>query len=206
MLHVFGVAMALAAGTIVSAGFGLAASLPKLQVGAVASGMGFAGLLSFTMWMLARHLIFNQDISGVKSAIWTLLGFAAFICVIAIVSFVAFLKTRWVVEFFEEQRLISKKDEEQLGDSELKDDPKCYERLGSFGIIWEISGNVTLRFLIFFQTMVVFPNIGPVGWNDSPVIADIAIVSLRSTFEVMDQVKYDNLAFIDFCVRVHFNC
>lgn len=186
--------MGFTVGIIVSSAFGIASLLPKLYVGAVASGMGFAGLITFSIWMLSSHAIFYYDIVGVSTSIWILLGFSCCISFLSLVLFLVLMKTRWIVEFFEEQislssfkrksitqfsRKIDDPEVDGADDNVVMDDPKCYERLGFWGVVWEVSGNVTARFFIFFETLIVFPSIGPVGWKDSPVIADISMVGLR---------------------------
>lgn len=177
--------MGFVVGITVSSAFGIASFLPKLYVGAVAAGMGFAGLITFSLWMLGSHAVFEYDAIGVRSSIWMLLGCSAGISFLALVLFFIFMRSGWVLDFFEEQRLLSeaKAFTQQTYNGKMvedESDPKSYERLGFWGIAWEVSGNVTCRFLIFFETLVVFPSIGPVGWTDTAVVKDIATVGLRA--------------------------
>lgn len=197
-LHIFGAMMGWTVGVIVSSAFGLASTMPKLHVGAVASGMGLSGCITFAVWMVSSHVIFEYDRAGVIMSIWILLVSASLFCFATLTIFIIFWKSRIRAEHFEEhQSLTSKKKFRQL--SCLFDDFKCEEindtkvviieperngRLTYRELLWELSGNVTLRFFIFFQTLIVFPNIGPVEWNDTPLVADICTVSRYTSFSI----------------------
>lgn len=203
--HLYCAVLGICVAMTVSGSIAIASSLPKLYVTGVASGMGLAGILSFGLWMVMSHGLFNgKDLARVLTATWILFGFAAAFAIGTMVLLVVFAHRPWVTDLFVADQLLDPDVSRSRGlftrvrsfarlrytarnDDDVeaeKKDAKPPTPLQLSAILRTVAGNVTLRFFIFFQTLLVFPAIGPLAWNDSLLIADISVVR-RALWDMM---------------------
>lgn len=204
--------MGLSVGLAISSAFGLAAATPKLYVGFVGAGTGLAGLPPFALWMILAHGVFkgyaNRD--GVIKSIWIVLGFASFLSFSTLTFYLIISKSPRFSHYFEKIDSPSGKEtfEEsmELGKAETSavattGDLKTYERIGFRGIVWQTSVNLLWRFIIFYQTMLVFPTIGPLSWGVSPLVKDVCVVRHTIDMSTIRGLGYSRVRCV--CV-VHF--
>lgn len=138
-------------------------------------GLGLAGVITFVLWMLGNHAMFDGNTAGgTRSTIWLLCIVMTVISVAAIALTYTLFRKPWVQALFNKKIDV----EEQVTQEE-----GTYEKEGLTGVLKRTGWMGFMFFLCFFCTLALFPTFGPLGW----------IEAKRSYFEYRGQQPTTNL-------------
>lgn len=180
LFHTVGGLMALSAALIGSSAFGYATRFPGNQCGVLSSGMGLAGVITFTGWMIAQYAIFKQDATGTQSANW-LLQVIVFIFSVGTIGLgLVFFNRSWVQEIMTAERQTAENDTEKTAG--IQEKKGTYEEGGLKLVIQKVWWLAALYVLHMYITLYCFPTVGPAHWKDLPYEGDIIV----GTFQLAD--------------------
>lgn len=194
LFHVYAVCVGCSVGIGISSAVGIAASTPRLYVGFVGAGLALGGLPPWLVWLVAKYGVFSAySRDGVIKPMWLMLSLSISVCAFTLALYLFLTRSIRFSSYFEKMEPPSVKETPESvelaeaatnreSEASAANNLKTYERLGFWGVMWETKCQHLWRFIIFYQTMMVFPSIGPLSWklppSIKPLINDICIVGV----------------------------